>query len=78
MIKPKKPGLNFKEKAELENLEKDIRLLEEEKNVLEAALGSGSLNQQDLVDMSSRFSALLSEIDSKTERWMELSEKNPV
>jgi len=78
VIKPKKPGLNFKEKAELENLEKDIRLLEEEKNVLEAALGSGSLNQQDLVDMSSRFSALLSEIDSKTERWMELSEKNPV
>ena len=78
VIKPKKPGLNFKEKAELENLEKDIRLLEEEKNVLEAALGSGSLNQQDLVDKSSRFSALLSEIDSKTERWMELSEKNPV
>jgi len=76
VIKPKKPGLSYKEKTEFEALEKEILELETEKQELESALGSGMLNQQELSKKSERFSLLLNEIDSKTERWMELSEKN--
>jgi ATP-binding cassette subfamily F protein uup len=73
--KPKKPGLSYKERVELETLEQIIRKLEEEKNQLEEELGSGNLNPADLHARSQRFSEILGEIDQKTERWMELSEK---
>jgi len=76
--KPKKPGLSYKEKVEFESLENEIREMEEEKNHLETALASGSLSQQELMEKSQRYSELLSGIDSKTERWMELSEKNVI
>ncbi|MEI8004909.1 MAG: ABC-F family ATP-binding cassette domain-containing protein [Bacteroidota bacterium] len=75
VIKSKKPGLSYKEKTEFEALEKEIAELETEKQELEAALGSGMLDQQELKGKSERFSQLIAEIDSKTERWMELSEK---
>jgi len=77
VIRPKKPGLTYKEKVEFETLEKEISGLEEEKLELEAALGSGSLEERELMEKSQRFSALIAEIDIKTERWMELSEKSP-
>lgn len=73
--KTRKPGLSYKEKAELESLEKEIGLLEQEKSDLELALGSGTLGQEDLHAASKRFSEILSEIENKTLRWMELSEK---
>jgi ATP-binding cassette subfamily F protein uup len=73
--KPRKPGLTYKEKVELEALEQIIRKLEEEKSQLEDELGSGNLNPADLHARSHRFSEILGEIDQKTERWLELSEK---
>jgi ATP-binding cassette subfamily F protein uup len=74
--KPVKPGLSYKEKVELESLEKLIRELEQEKSELEAALGSGLLGPAELTEKSNRFSEVLKETENNTERWMELSEKN--
>jgi ATP-binding cassette subfamily F protein uup len=71
-----KPGLSYKEKVELENLENLISRLEQEKSALETGLGSGLLGQAELREKSNRFSEVLKEIDNSTERWMELSEKS--
>jgi len=76
VTKLKKPGLTYKEKLEFETLEKAILELEKEKQNLEAALSSGGLEQNELLEKSERFSVVLSEIDKHTERWMELSEKS--
>ncbi|MCX6280546.1 MAG: ABC-F family ATP-binding cassette domain-containing protein [Bacteroidetes bacterium] len=76
VIKTKKPGLSYKERVEFDNLEYEISELEKEKRLLESELGSGILGQDELVEKSKRYSDILASIDSKTERWMELSEKN--
>ena len=49
-----KRKLTFKEKREYEELEKEIALLEEEKNRLEAEMSSGTLSGNDLVEKSLR------------------------
>lgn len=69
-----KKKLTFKEKREFEELEPQIATLEEEKNVLEAALSSGTLSPEALVEKSNRISVVLELIDEKTTRWIELSE----
>jgi len=74
--KQSRPGLTYKEKLEFGNLETLIGRLEKEKSELEAEMGSGLLGQAELMEKSNRFSDILKEIDSSTERWMELSEKN--
>ena len=66
--------LTFKEKREFEELEKEIEMLEAEKAEIEAALSSGELQGSDLIEKSNRIGALMSELDEKTMRWLELSE----
>ena len=75
VIKPKKPGLSYREKQELTLLEKEIHDLEDEKLKYETALGSGKLSHQEVMETSQKYSATLGMVESKTERWMELSEK---
>jgi ATP-binding cassette subfamily F protein uup len=67
--------LTFKEKRELETLEKEIPELETEQSLLETELSSGVLSTHDLLAKSQRISQLIEELDAKTIRWMELSEK---
>jgi ATP-binding cassette subfamily F protein uup len=67
--------LTFKEKRELETLEKEIPELETEQSLLETELSSGVLSTHDLLAKSQRISQLIEELDEKTIRWMELSEK---
>ncbi len=69
-----KRKLSFKEQQELNTLEREIGELEKEKSSLEAALNSGTLSSDELTRASVRFSELLSLIDSKSERWLELSD----
>lgn len=69
-----KRRLTFKERKELEQLEKDIATLEEEKKLLEADLCSGTLSVDELTEKSKRLPALNDELDEKTMRWLELSE----
>lgn len=70
-----KTKLSFKEKKELESLELEIPALEEEQANLEQELSSGILPNEDLIKKSERISQILQELDNKSMRWMELSEK---
>jgi ATP-binding cassette subfamily F protein uup len=67
--------LTYKEKQELESLELEIQALESEKTTIETGLGSGELTADEIHSQSHRYPVILEEIDRKTERWMELSEK---
>jgi ATP-binding cassette subfamily F protein uup len=69
-----KRKLSFKEQRELESLETAIEELEKEKSSLEAALSSGTLSNENLMVKSTRIMEVISLLDSKSERWMELSE----
>lgn len=69
-----KRKLTFKEKKELELLELDINTLEKEKSSLETALSSGTLSPEILMSSSNRIMEVMALLDSKSERWMELSE----
>jgi ATP-binding cassette subfamily F protein uup len=69
-----KKKLSFKEKKELEELEKDINLIEKEKKILEEELNSGLLASEELVKKSLRYSDLTSHLEEKELRWLELSE----
>lgn len=69
-----KRRLTFKERKELEQLELEIAALEEEKTQLEQALCTGTLSVEELTEKSKRLPILTEEIDSKTNRWLELSE----
>ena len=59
---------------ELQNLEKEIEKLENEKKVIEDSLCSGSLGVEELTEKSIRLPILNNELDAKTFRWLELSE----
>ena len=69
-----KRKMTYKEKIEFASLEKEIAELEEEQRQLEADLSSGVLSTDEIMKKSFRFSAVREEIDSKSMRWLELSE----
>ncbi len=66
--------LSYKEKRELEQLEKEISSLEEEQRQLEEELCSGLLSVEQLTEKSKRLPLLKDELDEKSMRWLELSE----
>ena len=70
----KKRKLSFKEKQEMQQLEADIEKLEAEKAEIESALCSGTLSVDDLTEKSKRLPVLSEELDTKSMRWLELSE----
>lgn len=73
--KPAEKGkLTYKERLELEQLEKDINSLETEKKEIETALCSGLLTVDELTEKSKRLSSIDNVLDEKTLRWIELSE----
>lgn len=75
---PKLPDparLTFKEKKEMEELERSIPLLEKEKNEIEIALNSGTLPHEKLSEKSIRYSEVKDLLDEAELRWLELSEK---
>ena len=69
-----KRKLTFKEKRELEQLEKDIEALEVEKKQIEEALCGGTTSVEEITTMSKRLPVLNEELDEKSMRWLELSE----
>ena len=70
--KPRK--LTYKERQEMERLEKEIGQLEEEQKRIEEALCSGTLDVESLTEKSKRLAAIKDELDEKSMRWLELSE----
>ena len=69
-----KRKLSYKEKRELEQLEKDIEALEVEKKQIEEALCGGTTSVGEITRMSKRLPVLNDELDEKSMRWLELSE----
>ncbi|HOK38077.1 MAG TPA: ABC-F family ATP-binding cassette domain-containing protein [Bacteroidales bacterium] len=70
--KPRK--LSFKEKYELENLEKELQELYKLRQELEKHLNSGVLTHEELIEKSKAYAILISKIDDKEIRWMELTD----
>ena len=66
--------LSYKEKMELQQLERDIETLTQEQHALEEALCSGKLSVDELTEKSRRLPQLKDELDEKEMRWLELSE----
>ncbi len=73
-IPKEKKKYGFKEKREFEELEKELENLNLEKIDLEKAMNSGNLSNDELVEKSNRYPKLLSLIDEKEMRWLELSD----
>ena len=73
-VRPEKRKLSYKEKKELEALEKELEELNAEKAALEQALSGGQLPVDELRKASTRFGELTEIIDGKEMRWLELSE----
>ncbi len=66
--------LSYKEKRKMEQLEKDIAALEDEKKRIEEALCGGTTSVDEITAMSKRLPILNDELDEKSMRWLELSE----
>ncbi len=69
-----KTKLTFKEQREFEQLEIEIKTLEEEKKNLEVLLNSGESDYQKLQTASDRISEIITSLEDKEMRWLELSE----
>ncbi len=70
----RKRKMSFREKQEFEALGKEIDELENEKADIEAALSSGTLSTQEIIDLSKRLPVVNDLLDEKSMRWLELSE----
>lgn len=66
--------LSFKERRELELLEKEIAGLEQEKKDIIEALSNGVSSVEEITEKSKRLPLCEKELDEKTDRWIELSE----
>lgn len=67
--------LSFKEKFELEQLDKDLPLLQKEKEELELKMSS-NLGYDELQKVSARVTEIVAALDEKEMRWLELSERS--
>ena len=72
--KTEKRKVSYKEKYEYGELEKEIEQLENEKEELEKSLLNPNLEVDKIVENSKRLSEVVSMIDEKSFRWMELDE----
>lgn len=67
--------LSFQEKKELEHLTGDIARLEQEKSAIVSLLSGGENDHHKLQEWSTAIQRMESEIEEKTARWMELSDR---
>ncbi len=70
----KKRKLTFKEKAEFQELEKDLEQLELEKTNLSEKLSDASTTGSELFELGTKVGQVVEQIELKTERWLELAE----
>ena len=66
--------LSFKEKFELESLEKEMPLLIKEKEMLGEKMAS-NLSYEELQKAADRINSIIKELDEKELRWLQLSER---
>ena len=70
----KKIKLSYKENAEFERLEGEMEKLEEVKAKLTLILSDTNSSNDDLMEAGEKLSKVVSELETKTDRWLELSE----
>jgi ATP-binding cassette subfamily F protein uup len=73
-VETKKRKLTFKEKEEYETIERRLPELEKTKDELTLTLSSGELSNEELMKNGTALGKVVEEIDSLTERWIELAE----
>jgi ATP-binding cassette subfamily F protein uup len=73
-IQKKKNKISFKEKFELQTIEKEIEVLEKEKQELTQNLSTENVDHSKLIEWSTRIQKIEENLELKTFRWMELSE----
>lgn len=73
--KIEKKKLSYKEKMELEKLEKDMTTLEKEKKAIELKFQQ-ELEGDEISQLSQRLGEISKSLDEKEDRWLELSEYN--
>jgi len=71
---PKKSKMSFKEIKELENLDTEIATVENKIKALTLELNSGDLDHQKLLDVAGQIAKLNDQLDTKSIRWIELTE----
>jgi ATP-binding cassette subfamily F protein uup len=74
LSKNEKRRLSYKEKSEFDALEKELYELERKKEILTSILSDSTKSNQEMMDAGNELSKIVSSIDEKTERWLELSE----
>jgi len=74
-IKSQKKKLSFNEKYEYDNLEKELVTLEIERKQLEESIQNPNISIEKVIEDSSKLGDLISMIDQKELRWLELDEK---
>jgi ATP-binding cassette subfamily F protein uup len=74
-VKKTAEKLSFKEKTELENLNKFIPEMEEKKKVLTEKLNDSSLAYDKIIELSEALGSLNSQLETAELRWLELNEK---
>ncbi|MDR1864263.1 MAG: ABC-F family ATP-binding cassette domain-containing protein [Bacteroidales bacterium] len=65
----------YRQRKEMEETEAALSLLEAEKAAIEQMLGGGEATREEVIAASARMGVILSEIDAKTDRWLQLSEQ---
>jgi ATP-binding cassette subfamily F protein uup len=69
-----KRKLSFKEQRELEEIERDLSSLAQERATLEEELSSGNADYSRLTELSQRIEEIIALTDEKEMRWLELNE----
>ena len=69
-----KKKLSFKEKEEFKLLEKDMDALEKEKETLTLKLSDASITNEGIMAAGNRLAEVVQALESKSDRWLELSE----
>ena len=67
--------LSYNEQREYDGLEGVIATLEAEKSELETAMAVASLDHEELSRLATRLGEVSTDIEAKTERWIELDER---
>ena len=66
--------LSYKEKIELEQLDKEIELLESKKAELMKTLEANQANHEEIINITTQLGEISTQLDTKGERWLYLSE----
>jgi ATP-binding cassette subfamily F protein uup len=76
VVKKSSEKMSFKEKTELENLNKLIPEMEAKKKVLTEKLNDSSLAYDKIIELSETLGALNTQLEEAELRWLVLNEKN--